>query len=277
MAKYMKVPDYLYDSFPELENTFEQIRIHLLTLEKSKLNELYPKQNNIVLARTVYQFAVYNQTVLHRVIDLTENILNSWESKNISSAFVLLRALDENVSVIFDGNVRLEKLITKKDFIGIYKLIFNLQYGTRIKERIKNALEMEKGLRESDEALKVTDEEIEQAYTAQQILNVMDRISKIFPRKREIYEYLCEYSHPNYDGLMGLYGYWENKFTVKLSRERGVSKENVSKFFMSLEFFLKMFIEGHDGIIKKFNDITELSNEDLKSKGRSNEIYKRLP
>ncbi|MCH7826762.1 MAG: hypothetical protein IIC75_02120 [Bacteroidetes bacterium] len=273
----MKVPDYLYDLFPELENTFEQIKIHLMALEQCKLNELYPKQNNIVLARTVYQFAVYNQIVLLRVIDLSDGILNSWANKNISSAFILLRALDENVSAIYDANIRLEKLIKEKDFIGIYKLIFNLQFGTRIKERIKQALEKEKGLRESEEALKVTDEEIEKAYSAQQILSVMDRISKIFPHHRDIYEYLCEYAHPNYDGLNGLYCHWEDKVTVKLSKENGVSKGNASKYFSSLEFFLKMFVEGHDGIIRKFNDITELSNEDLRSKRKDAEIYKKLP
>ena len=272
----MKVPDYLYKKFPELENTFEQIRIHLMALEQCKRNELYPEHNNIVITKTVYQFVVYNQIVLHRVVDLSDGILVSWTNENVSSAFVLLRALDENVSVIFDANIRLGELIIQKDFVGIYKLIFNLQYGTRIKERIIQALEKERGLRESAD-LKLSDEEVKEAYTAQQILNVMDRISKIFPRHRELYEYLCEYAHPNYNGLNGLYADWKDTVTVGITRQNGISKENVSKFFQPFEIFLKMFVAGHDGIINKFYDITELSNQDLKSKGRDDELYEELP
>lgn len=49
----------------------------------------------------------------------------------------------ENASVIYDADQRLIGLIEKKDFASIYKLIFNLQYGTRIKERIEKAVEDE--------------------------------------------------------------------------------------------------------------------------------------
>ena len=39
----------------------------------------------------------------------------------------------------------------------------------------------------------------------------MDRISKDVPKYRAFYEYLCEYAHPNWDGLMGLYCKWEKQ------------------------------------------------------------------
>jgi hypothetical protein len=122
----MIVPQYLFESFPEFHEKFESIAVHLDALEKSKLNIVYPKVNKTILPRTVFLFLVYNQIALHRVIDLSQGILQAWENKNVPIAFVLLRTLYENTSVVFDANLRLKDLIAEKDFDGIYKLIFNL-------------------------------------------------------------------------------------------------------------------------------------------------------
>lgn len=158
------------------------------------------------------------------------SILTCWENKQISSAFVLLRTLNENTSVIYDAIKRLDGLIEQKDFCKIYKLIFNLQYGTRIKERIEQAVEDES---KDDNIIDIEREklEIREAYTAQQILNVLDRISQDVPKHREIYEYLCEYVHPNWDGLMGLYCIWEDKLTVNISNENSFNEETAIRFF----------------------------------------------
>src|ERR1051325_6731505 len=111
----MKVSQFLYKSFPEHSKTFDQIEVHLAALEMSKLSQVHPKVNKTTLPRTVFLFLVYNQIVLHRVIDLSQSILQAWECKNVPTAFVLLRTLYENTSVVFDANLRLKDLIRQKD------------------------------------------------------------------------------------------------------------------------------------------------------------------
>ena len=52
-----------------------------------------------------------------------------------------------------------------------------------------------------------------------------------------------------------------------------IMKETAIKFFRTMDMFLKMFIEGYDGIIKKYPAITKLSIEDLKNKGMDTSAY----
>lgn len=259
---------------PELEETYLQINAHLLALDECKLHQVYPKHYNVVLSKTVFRFAIYNQTVLHRILDLCKEIIHSWDVGNIGSAFTLFRAVYENISVIYDANKRLEKQIENKDFNSVYKLIFNLQYGTRDKDSIEEFIKTEMKVGNADINLAKDEEELRKVITAQQILDVMDRISTEIPFHRSIYEKLCEYAHPNYDGLVGLYGKWEDELTLKLSNQNGINERNISNFFPQFERLLKMFVEGYDGIVRKLNAITDLTNEDLKKKGRSTEIYK---
>lgn len=269
----MNIPKSLLDLAPSIKDCFISIEASLIVLKDYRLKKLYPNQIGKPLTpRTVLRFQIYQQVVLHRIVDLAFSILTCWENKQISAAFVLLRTLNENTSVIYDANKRLDSLIKQKDFYKIYKLIFNLQYGTRIKQRIEKAIEEES----KNADLKNIEKEkleIREAYTAQQILKVMDRISRDVPKHREIYEYLCEYAHPNYDGLMGLFCKWENKTTVNISNENAFNKETAIKFFRTLDLFLKMFIEGYDGIIQKYPLITKLSIEDLRKQGRDTSAY----
>ena len=265
------IPDSLIELAPSIKDTFLSLEASIIVLKDYRLKQLYPASKPLT-PRTVFRFQIYQQVVLHRIVDISLSIINCWEYKQISSAFVLLRTLNENTSVIYDAERRLTGLIEIQDFQNIYKLIFNLQYGTRIKDRIEKAVEEEsKEANIQDvEQLKL---DIKLAYTAQQILNVLDRISMYKPKHREIYEYLCEYSHPNYDGLMGLYCKWEDKTTVNISNEYSYNEETAKRFFQTMDYFLKMFIEGYDGIIKKYPEIAKLSIEDLKKQGKDISSY----
>lgn len=63
--------------------------------------------------------------------------------------------------------------------------------------------------------MSVADEsELTKIYTAQQIVSVMNRISKTLPDHRDEYELLGEYAYPDYDGLVGLYGFWKDNFNL---------------------------------------------------------------
>ena len=267
----MNIPKSLIDLAPTIKDSFISIEASLVVLKDYRMKKLYPNSKPLT-PRTIFRFQVYPQVVLHRIVDLAFSILTCWKNKQISSAFILLRALNENTSVIYDANKRLDGLIKQKDFPKIYKLIFNLQYGTRIKERIEQAVEDEsKG--DNIEDIEKEKLEIREAYTAQQILNVLDRISKDLPKHREIHEYLCEYAHPNWDGLMGLYCKWEDNFTVNISNENSFNEETVIRFFQTMDMFLKMFIDGYDGIIQKYPAITKLSIEALKKEGGDTSSY----
>lgn len=270
----MNVPKYLYDQFPEQTEIFNKIEIYLKVLEGEKKLELFPKINEgVVLTKLVYRFLIYIQITLWRICDISKAILKSWEDKNISSSFILLRALYENVSVLFEALIRLEELITNKDFKGIHKLIFNLTYCTRLKSKIDDAVKMELQRNEKGIGDFKDEKEIREVYKAVQILDVMDAIVGFEPEHRNDYEQLCEYTHPNSEGMIGLYGKWKDEFTLELSNDNGITEINVKNFFSRFFTCIDMFTFAHDGILQYFNDITKIAVEDLKGKGRDDEIY----
>lgn len=269
----MEILQKYYDQLPDRSEVFDEIQNTLVALKLCRVEKLYPNQEGKPLTpETVFRFQVYLQVVLNRVIELTESLITCVNNSNIASAFILLRALDENVSVIYDAYQRIALLIEKNDFPKVYELIFNLQYGSKQKFHIEKMVteQSEKG-----DGVYYTEEKVRKMFTARQILNVMDNLTKTFPKHRERYEHLCEYAHPNYDGLMGLYCEWEDSFTVNISKESLPKKDNLEIIFVSLCLFLQIFIDGYDEIVKRFPVITEMSINDLKANGEDASSYEK--
>lgn len=273
----MTIPKSIYDLAPSIKDDLIKIEATLIVLKRYRLTKLYPNQiGKPLMTRVVFRYLVYQQVVAHRIYDLVMTIISAWEHKQISSAFILLRAVNENASVIYDANKRLEPLLEKGDFQGIYKLIFNLQYGTKINELIEDSVKHEINFDAATIDIENEKLEVREAYTAQQIMNVIDRISKHIPTHRKLYEYLCEYSHPNWSGLMGLYCNWEDKFTVNISNEISFNEQTAKKYFTALNLFLEMFCIGYDGIIKKHPEISKLAIDDMKKAGRDTKSYETI-
>jgi len=110
-------------------------------------------------------------------------------------------------------------------------------------------------------------------FTALNILTVIDKLSKYIPNLRDTYDHLCEYAHPNYDGLTGLYCKWEDIATANISKTSNVDKTTIRNLFNSFQLFLKMFVDGYDAILKSLPRITELAIADLKAKGEDTSSY----
>jgi|GEM_PF-5639166 len=267
----MDIPENLYEEYPELEDVFIEITSSIKALKLSRVEKVYPNETGKPLRPKVpFQFLVYNQVILNRVLEISESIITSVINSNLASAFILLRALNENSASILDGYVRLEKILKEGDFQKVYELITNLQYGTKLDHIIKKHIEKRAAF---GDVSYYTEEKIKEIFTAKQILSVIDRLLKHIPDLRERYDYLCEYAHPNYDGLMGLYCEWEDIATVNISKSSNINKTNIHNIFYSFRLFLKMFIDGYDSILKSLPRITELAIEDMKSKGEDTSSY----
>lgn len=107
------IPNSLIELAPSIKGNLISIEASIIVLKDYRLKKLYPASKPLT-PRTIFRFQIYQQVVLHRIVDLSCSIINCWENKQISSAFVLLRTLNENTSVIYDTNQRLTGLIEKK-------------------------------------------------------------------------------------------------------------------------------------------------------------------
>jgi hypothetical protein len=271
MTTLSDIPEQFYEKYPELEDVFIEITSSIKALKLSRVEKVYPNETGKPLRpRVPFQFLVYLQVVLNRVIEISESIIISINNSNMASAFILLRALNENSALILDGYIRLEKILKEDNFQKVYEFITNLQYGTKLKNIINEHVNKRADFKNDSY---YTEEKIKEIFTSQQILSVIDRLSKYIFDLRERYDHLCEYAHPNYDGLMGLYCNWEDIATVNISKSSNVNKTNIQNIFYSFRLFLKMFVDGYDSILKSLPRITELAISDLKTKGEDTSSY----
>ena len=261
----MDIPEEYYQKYPELENDFIQITSIVKALKLCRVEIVHPKlENNLIMPPQTFNFHIYIQIVLNRVIDLIESAIYCFINSNIASAFILLRALNENVSSIFLTSIRLDEYIKNDDFKNIHKLILKLLYGTRSKERIKYRID---NIIEKDKDKTFTRKELKEILYAEQILDVIDVLDEIIPNHRNIYDQLCEYAHPNYDGLTGLYCEWQEDIAVRISKPDKFDKKFVYLITKSLLTFSNMFMNGYDKIIISMPEFNKLTVNEIKKIG----------
>jgi len=121
----------------------------------------------------------YLQLTVHRVVDLCEGICESWNSRRPSAAFVLVRAVVENAVAFNDVTEHIASSVKRKDLDEITPLIERRLFGG-------------KGIQAS--------------YPVPNILTSVNKIAKSIPLFRFVYDEMSEYVHPNFNGMMGLYG-----------------------------------------------------------------------
>ncbi len=194
--------------------------------------------------KVVWNLQCYVQLALHRVIDLSTEICNAWNSKKPVIAIILVRAMMENCAYLYDIALKVRMYIKNNDFQSIHDLIVNRMMGSRTI----------KGLQESVN-----------------VMTVIDKVDKTFEGFKDHYEFLCDFCHPNYSGMHGLYGKINREnIYFNLNRDFGMTEEVFIFILIGLLPGLQIFEESMNQIEEVYPEITKLSNEEA-AKSKSGE------
>ena len=100
-------------------------------------------------------------------------------------------------------------------------------------------------------------------YKAKNILTLVDKVEKEYPHTKDIYKTICEFVHPNGDGVTGSYSKLneekdETYFGPQIDRHSVLFPVFVSTLSCSLILFLQ-FVDSIEGTMKEFTRICEES------------------
>jgi hypothetical protein len=172
---------------------FETMWSVLEALRMSRLDELSPEHHRRV-PPLVWKIGVTYQCLVRRTVDIADGITLGWNAGNVISAVTMARSLIETAALIFDLTEGIKKAVRVRDLPAVDNLVNKRLLGTRDATLLKQGA----------------------GFEAANILSLIDKLDR-FDRNlhkakvgsvgaRKRYDILSEYVHPNFHGVLQLYG-----------------------------------------------------------------------
>lgn len=140
-----------------------------------------------------YKAASFREVLIHRVSDIADMAIELYESNRPAPAFLATRALLETVAMLYWHYQKSCKFIENSDEDSYDEFLMKGMLGSR------------------DETTKLD---------SYNVLTAVDQLDKEFENFRKMYDRLCEFTHPNWSGVMGSYSRLDNeKHTLYLGKE----------------------------------------------------------
>ena len=241
----LKINRKLKVTFKSIESSYDIIQNDLLCNNCSNNNGEIPK--------TTWKLQIYLQLVLHRTTDILTDISWCLENDILSSSSILIRALFENITILYDSMISIEDAIAEENIESVN------EHLNRMILRTNN--------------------DPDSPYQAERVEDICDRIAVEYPSYRSAFDSLSELSHPNYDGMIGLYCkeiFLKKKlidiiksrklkhdymYSVKVSKVFGFKKDVFSPLIIRLNASLLMLIVSYKRYTEMYDRITLLSNK----------------
>lgn len=224
------------DLVPEMERVEALTRNILHTVSAS----VDPKnQDGTVMPKIVWKYKSYMEISKQRILDFVLSVANEWNYGNVGATFVLLRCIYENEAYLYDIYLQLGNFIEKKDFNSCNELIMNRLFGIKM---------------EKEGFPKISN-----------VLTAVNKLNKLIPGFREIYDNLSELSHPNCLA-MNLYAeFHETPYIhTHVDAALALTKRNFSTILNSITPSLMMIENLFKKIETLYPALTSLSDEDQK-------------
>ncbi|MHB8894141.1 MAG: hypothetical protein ACYC99_03055 [Candidatus Geothermincolia bacterium] len=170
-------------------------------------------------------------TTHHRITDLAEIAQDLFAEGKTVAAIILTRSIIESVSLFYLLVKKMKTVVTTNSIEGFDSFMMSALLGCRDKSRPREAINA---------------------------LTAIDHVDRKYQGMREIYDYLCEIAHPNWDGTSYSYGSLEpHNDLMRLSSKY---QEKIRNGLPALVGALALFMECHNEFEElkvPFTDICE--------------------
>lgn len=176
--------------------------------------------------------------MIHRISDIADAAIELYESDQLVAAFILTRAVVETTAMIYWLYQKSRESLEKPDENSFDEFLMKGILGSK------------------DGTTK---------YESYNVLTAVDHLDKEFKGLRDMYNTLCEFTHPNWSGVMGSYSKLEaSKYLLHLGKEH--HKPPVAFGLGSLIGSLVIFQDYYNaftGVLKAINDRYEEGNAEV--------------
>ena len=154
--------------------------------------ELYARSFTLK-SKLPYKASSFRELLIHRLSDLADVAIELYESGRLVPAFIITRSVVETTAVAYWLYQKSQEFIEKQDEEAFDEFLMKGMLGSK------------------DGTTK---------YESCNVLTAVDRLDKEFPGLRDMYNTLCEFTHPNWSGVMGSYSkIEEEKYLLHLGKE----------------------------------------------------------
>lgn len=175
------------------------------------------------------------EVLIHRVGELSMVAVDLYECNKLVSAFVITRAIVETVAMTYWLSKRVGEFLNSKDVQKLDEFLMRAMHGSR-----DGTTPLE----------------------SYNVLTAVDKMDKEYNGFRKMYDWLCEFTHPNWSGALGAYGKINHeKYSLSLG-----SKNSRVPIMLGLGPFnssLKLFEHYYNGLTEQLNALNEyFENQD---------------
>ena len=140
-----------------------------------------------------YKASSFREVLIHRLSDLADVAIELYETNRLIPAFIVTRSIVETTAVTYWLYQKSYEFIEKHNDEAFNEFLMKGMLGS--KDGTTN-------------------------YESYNVLTAIDRLDKEFPGLRDMYNSLCEFTHPNWSGVMGSYSRTEKeKYLLHLGKE----------------------------------------------------------
>lgn len=133
-----------------------------------------------------YKATSFREVLIHRFSDIADVALELYENRKLVPAFIATRAVVETSAMIYWLYRKSEEFLEKGDEDSFDEFLMKGMLGSK------------------DGTTK---------YESYNILTAVDRLDKEYEGLRKMYDTLCEFTHPNWSGVMAAYSKIEKEKT----------------------------------------------------------------
>jgi hypothetical protein len=195
---------------PTLAQNLEMIERSLAGLRALKRGEVRAFDGEKITPKVCWKIECYLQGLIYRTVALCEGGKTCWNASNLLGAVILARSVLENAALAFRFYDGIRLGVRAADFSVIDGEVTKLTLATRHHSLIDNLPE------------------------APNILASIDKLDKHYSEERadksvrRVYDFLCEFAHPNYVGTVGLFGKLDRTAYIKYFSEENTIADRVA-------------------------------------------------
>lgn len=222
----MDIPDLSQMSDPERFTLAEQLAEDM---RHSLPSELHANSFTIS-SKLPFKAASLREVLIHRQSDLADTAMDLYRSNQLVPAFIMTRSLIETTALLHSLHIKTDEFLKTKEEKQYDEFLMRGIFGSRDGTTSKESFN---------------------------ILTAIDRMNREFDGLRGMYDTLCEYTHPNYSGVMGSYSRLDReKHLLQLGKEH--HEPPLAFGFAPLIGCMAIFTHHYNELYDLLNQMNEL-------------------
>ncbi len=192
------------------------------------------------------------EACFHRIAELAESTYEAFKKENLATGYLLAQAIVETMALFWHFLDEVRDALKNEDSEHLREILTRILVGTKAEKTKDDA---EAGWEEVEEVM-------EKPLGLVHPIDLIKHISKAYPPFLDIYDYLCEVSHPGVDGLIKAYtrNDWEARM-VFFGKGQGKFGSHLQSDLEALMLMLAHFMDLYDEserLLEKFMRLCEV-------------------